>query len=150
MPHLVVKKRGADEVEHVHHAVTMMTVVVVVVERGDVRAEDAPPETRELLRRIELAQIPKVVFADEARRAGAHRVDVEVPRGEKVLVVSRAAREACGEGGCDGRPGVDADRGREDGVERVDVSDVSSCCHSRSRRQRSCGSSFSCWWCGAI
>ena len=48
------------------------------------------------------------MFADEARGAVAHRMGVEVPDGEKVLVVSRAAREARREGRCDGRPGVDA------------------------------------------
>jgi len=35
--------------------------------------------------------IAKVVFADEACAAVAHRVDVEVPHGEKVLVVLRTA-----------------------------------------------------------
>jgi len=56
----------------------------------------------------DLTQTAKVVFADEARGAVAHRIDVEVPDGEKVLVVSRAAREARRDGGCDGLLGVDA------------------------------------------
>ena len=127
VPHLVVQKRGANEVQHVHVAAAVgacpMTAIVVV-ERGDVRAQDAPPEGRELFCGVELAQVAKVVLADEPRRAVPHRRHVEVARGEEVLVVSRTAREARGEGGRDGRPGVDADRGGKDGVERVEVSKI--------------------------
>ncbi len=109
MPHLVIEKRSADEIKDVHVAATACSIVVVVIERGYVRAQDTPSEGRELFRRIELAQIAKVVLADESRSGVPHRVHVEVTRREEVLVVSRATRETCGKGRRYGRPGVDPD-----------------------------------------
>ena len=114
--HLVVEERSADEVEHVH-----AVAVAVVGERGDVGAEDAVPRIRELSGWVELAQVAKVVLADKTRCTRAHHVHVEVPPRKEVLAVASAAREACGEGGPDRCPCVDADRGQEDGVERVKV-----------------------------
>jgi len=139
VPHLIVKKDGADKVEHMHvvtaarraMAVVVMVMtflfsLLVITKRGDVHPEDAPQKGCKLLCQIKLAQIAKVVLADEARGTVAHRVGVRIPHREEVLVVSRAACEACREGERDRRPGVNADRGWEDGVECVEVSDVPS------------------------
>ena len=99
MPHLVVKKRSADEVKYVHVTAAAeacrIIIIVVVVEWRDVRAQDTPSEGRDLFRGVELAQIAKVVLADEPSRCVSHRVHVEVTCGGKeVFVVSYATRES--------------------------------------------------------
>jgi len=90
-------KAGANEVEHMHvmiAACRVMVVVVVmmflllllvVIKRGDICLGDGPPKSCGLLCQIELAQIAKVVFTNEACGAVVNCINVNIQHGEKVL-----------------------------------------------------------------
>jgi len=73
-------------------------------------------EVCDLLSRIELAQVPEVVLADEPGSCRLHEQYVQPVGGEEVFVVPVLAVEAGGEIRGDGRLGEDADRWREHAI----------------------------------
>lgn len=83
-------------------AMVPLSSFLVIIERGGVCEEDAPPKSCKRLCRIELAQIAKVAFTDDAWGSVAHRIDVKIPGRENVLVVPPAACGARREGGATG------------------------------------------------